>query len=735
MIPILFVVPVLKKMIRLGYSKLTLVALLSTFFSMTFVLLSGCSTKTSPVRLSECGDIPCADYLQQISSPSLSDEEAIEEQDYVGPPITLENFDQVQPWELSLDECVRMSLQNSRVLQKLGGVVLNSPQAATTLVDQGIVESGPQGVESALSAFDAQLTSVFNYARSERSFNNAFIGAGAPSLTTNASDFRFQIDKQTAYGGTLTFRNLINYNRNNSPANIFGSAYDLVNQLEFRQPLARGAGTLVNRIAGPNALPGQYNGVLIARVRSDQSLADFEASVRELVRNVETNYWELYNAWRNLDTQLTARDLAQEIWDNRKLRFDNGVGRPDDEAQARQQYYTFSASAVDALAGRTTGQLGVLGAERNLRRLIGVPPADGRVIRPSSEPIVAPVALDWDRSHQQAKQRRVELRRQKWVIRQRELELTAARQLNRWTVDAIGNYGWRGFGDNLFGSRDRVNGSAVEDLFSGDLDEWTLGLEINGPVGKRAGHLAVRSAELSLIREHSILAEQEKQVAHDLNATFTEVDRALMGMKASFNARIASQDEFEPRRKRVQEGQDQVFFLLDTQQRQATAESALHRAIADYNLAILDYYYTTGSLLSRFNIRLTEGSWSEDAEIQATTNAGRLVQGNRCCADTSPLSAGTFNQQASVTPAFISESQTFITESTEVTEEQLPFEPTADESEYETENKSAPETSQPESPVEDSLDFEELPDVDAPPRPREDRTSSVSKRLFKAVIR
>ena len=146
-------------------------------------------------------------------------------------------------------------------------------------------------------------------------------------------------------------RNQVDYNRNDSPANLFGSTYDILNFLEARQPIGRGSGSLFNRIAGPNALPGQYNGVLLARIRSDVSLADFESAVRDLVRDVETNYWELYFAYRNLDTNKDARDAIRATWENRKLRLDGGLDRPDDEAQARQQFFNFENQVITALAG------------------------------------------------------------------------------------------------------------------------------------------------------------------------------------------------------------------------------------------------------------------------------------------------------------------------------------------------------------------------------------------------
>ncbi len=543
------------------------------------------------------------------------------------PPLTVSTFNELDPWELTLDECVQMALAGSKAIQRLGGVVVSSPQAVTTLYDQALQETNPQlSVEAALSAFDAQFSTSLFFNHNERTFNNVFAGGGAASLTTNSSTFLTELQKTTATGASFRLSSRTDYNRNNSPVNLFPSAYDIVNLVEVRQPLARGFGSLYNRIAGPNALPGQYNGVLIARLRSDVTLADFEAAVRDLVRDVEFNYWELYFAYRDLATKTRAREAARSTWENRKLRLSGGIDRPDDEAQARQQYFNFDNQVVNALAGVENRQLGLLGAERNLRRLMGLPVSDGRVIRPVTEPVAVPIAFDWEDSQVQTLARRVELRRQKWVIRQRELELIAARQVNRLQFDLVGQYGFRGFGDNLFGSRDRPNGSAFDDLINGDLDDWQLGVELGGPIGLRQGHLAVRNAELGLNRERVLLNEQQRQLLHDLSTAIVEVDRGYVSLKANVNNLIAIEEELIVKQKRFEGGEDQIFFLLDAQLRWANTESAVHRSMTDYNLALLDYAYTTGSLLSRYSIFLTEGPWCEDANVLARVKAARTKE-------------------------------------------------------------------------------------------------------------
>ena len=163
-------------------------------------------------------------------------------------------------------------------------------------------------------------------------------------------------------------------------------------------------------------------------------------------------------------------------------------------------------------------------------------------------------------------------------------------------------------------------------MFSGDLDDWQLGVELNGAIGNRQGHVAIRNAELNVSRERALLEEQQRQLLLDLNAAYTEVDRALANVKVAVNNRIAAEEEIEPKRKRVEEGQDQVFFLLDAEQRLATSESNVHRAITDYNLALSNYELVTGGMLGRFNIQLTEGESSDGAQAAMQRKAGNFTQ-------------------------------------------------------------------------------------------------------------
>ena len=232
-----------------------------------------------------------------------------------------------------------------------------------------------------------------------------------------------------------------------------------------------------------------------------------------------------------------------------------------------------------------------------------LPPTES-LLRPVSDPVIAQINYDWDTLQLGAMEKRVELRRQQWTVQQRELEFLAAKNLNRWQLDFVANYGWRGFGDNLAGSRSRADGSALEDLWSGDLDDWNMGFEFGGPIGKRQTFLAVRNSELQLAKSRAVLREQQRQVVLDLNRAFTEVDRAFEGIENNYNLREAVKDELRPKQRRYDlgAGDDDIFFLLDAQQRAANVESAFIRSIVDYNLALLDTTFQAGRMLERYDI-------------------------------------------------------------------------------------------------------------------------------------
>jgi len=576
-------------------------------------------------------------YIQAataIEYPKL-DEEPAPQPDWSQPPITLAETDEPTYQDITLEEAIHSALANSKIIRDIGGVVVRSPQGVPSTFDVALRETDPRfGVEAALSEYDAHVNSSVIYEDNDRVINNVFLGGITQPFRQRTSSITNGLSKRTAVGGELFLRNNLLYNQNNAPTNVFSHYWDSNIEMGFRQSLLQGAGAEFNRIAGPSGIPGVYQGVLIARTNVDISIADFEIAVRNLISDVENAYWDLYFSYRDLNAKVTARDTALATWRRIKSLEGQPGGERSNEAQAREQYYHFQEEVQIALTGRlldttrsyngspqgtfrNTG--GVHVAERRLRYLAEMPINTGTLLRPKDEPIEARIMFDWNMAATEAMMNRPELRRQKWVIKQRELELVAARNFLKPQLDMVGLYRWRGFGKSLLNpdGSSTTFGDSVTNLMTGDYQEWQLGAELSIPIGYRRAHAGVRNAEFQLIRDQALLREAEHLIMRDLSNAYAEVDRSYGVLLTVLERWKAAQDQLNSLQAAYEQDRAPLNLVLDAQRRAALTESRYYEALIEYTLAIKGVQFEKGTLLAYENIHLSEGPWSEAAHENA----------------------------------------------------------------------------------------------------------------------
>ncbi len=538
-------------------------------------------------------------------------------------PLSVQNPSELSTFDLTLQEAIRAALQSSEVLRSLGGAVVTAPQGQATQIDAALTDLNPQGgTQAALAAFDAQVTSQLFWQKNNRPVNNAgnpFVATGFEQTT---GSYINAITKRTATGASFALRTNVVYDNNNNPFRQFRSDFNGFLEAEYRQPLMAGSGSTYNRIAGTSIVPGTYNGVLIARINTDISLADFEAGVLRLINDVEGAYWELYFAYRALDAQLSGRESSLKTWQriNELQKVGSRGGEADAEAQSRSTYYLFASQVNDALSGTT----GLYTSEQRLRYVMGLPPTDGRLLKPSDEPLQAEVAFDWEASLCDALTRRVEVRRQEWTIKRRELELIASRLNKRPRLDALTQYRWRGLGDHLIGARNPNNQleSLTQSITEGNFQEWQAGFDWSYAVGLRQASAAVRHAQLNLARDMTILKEQQLRISHDLSNASRQISRSYVQLQINYNRIEADKLQVEVLRNRYERGLINISFLLQAQQQLANSTSAFYRSLVDYNLALRDFHREKGSLLAYNQVNLSEEAL-DGAMQQAAYQRGR----------------------------------------------------------------------------------------------------------------
>ena len=613
----------------------------------SLALAAGCHP-TQPFYFGERGELShYVDVATHIEEPDVQPSRLAEVESSAS-PMTVSHTDFDTVWDLRLEEAIQITLSNSDIFRTLGGRVgqaggppetlLRNGNSLPTSYDAAIQETAPgnsnlvrsaaagtgQGAEAALSEFDAEFSMSAVWNQNDRPVN---VQQGQLSsifqqvIQQDQTTFQAQLSKFNAMGGRSAVRHNVVYDSNNNPTREVFSDYNVNFEFEVRQPLLQGYGAEFNRIFGPSSDSirdiGSGRGVSLARINTDITLIQMETGLRDLVGEVEDAYWELYFAYKNLDTQKRGRAETRNVWDELISKFQIQGGESYQEARARGQYFDFDARVKQALASLYT-------SERRLRFLMGISPADRRLIRPVDEPASALVQFDYPTVAGEALARSPELREQKWRIRANEMQLTASKNFLLPRLDAVALYRFVGLGDDLISTK-RTPGdnipaaNAWQSLTSGRFQEWTMGMQFEMPIGFRRALANVRHRQLGLIRDRKLFQEQELELVYQIQESLADVDRAYSVAESNFNNVAAVSSQIKGLRALPGSGFQRfdVFVLLNAYLELAQAEQSYYRSLADYNRALKDIHLRKGSLLEYNGITLAEGPWPDKAYYDA----------------------------------------------------------------------------------------------------------------------
>ncbi|MFN6205478.1 MAG: TolC family protein [Planctomycetota bacterium] len=620
------------------------------------LIATGC-TPSQPLYLRDNGSL--SHYLEQATQVEYPDVNAsrLEEVAQSKPPVTVIDPDFDSFYDLTLEECVAIALQNSKVIRGYGTPSLQgsriSPgidslttgsQGVGTFYSVAIRETEPgqlnipgnlpqpsiittntgldanQGVEAALAEFDAQVSSNLFWAKSDEPRNNTLINPISPQVfDQDQVTWQSQIAKKTAEGTQLFVRNSNIYTANNIPLQSEGGFQVLPSwwranlEVEARQPLLRGRGAFINRLP-----------ILVSRIGTDQTIANLEAQLQNMVTNVEIRYWDLQAAYRNLEAAKQGRDAALKTWRVIKNQFDTPPADVTIQqyAQASEQYYFFEQQVVDAFNTLLT-------AESNLRWLLGIARSDGQIIRPTDEPSLAPIAFDYYASIDEALLFRPELRQQRWELKKRELAVAYAKNGLLPEVNATMLYRFLGLGEDLasYDSPPPVfpnpGSGAYNELFEGRFQELQFGLEARANVGFRRELANVRNAQLKLAQEHARMEDVELDVSRELGDALQAAAANYRALQIAFNRWSYTTQELMHFDRTIEVGVETIDTVLDAQRRNAQAEISFYTALAEYNKSIALVHRRKGTILAYNGIEFAEGPWTGKAYYDAAELARR----------------------------------------------------------------------------------------------------------------
>ena len=483
--------------------------------------------------------------------------------------------------------------------------------------------------------------------------NNSILG-GLGNTGGQSARYESSIIKAFAGGGVANLSFLVDYRNLNSNASnpvtnngLLNPQYTVRPSFGFEQPLWRDFGVAINQILPifptPSGLTlvsqndsiafnshqgktGQ-EGILIARLRFDQSRAHFENNMNALVVNVEIAYWNLYNKYGQLYSFETNLKILHKAWQETYHQFKLGRKNPDEYEQFLGQYEEFRGERMRALSE-------VLEAERNLRSILGLPVEDGARLVPITPPTMAGLKPRWENCIDEGLTSRPDLAWARQELEKNQHALTVAKNNLNPDLRLFARFEPFGDGSTLTGNGTFTDNSgpfggpgvpkptnAFRSLMNGHLADYQVGLSLNMPLGFRAEHAAVRIARLELTKSYLLLRDWENLVAFQVAREYQEVEHWYNRILIHRAERVAYQESLTNKDKIVALGKSQIsdpaLQYLEVQRRYAAALVKEYIAIAEYNSTLARLEWAKGTILRYDNVYIGEGALPQCAQVRA----------------------------------------------------------------------------------------------------------------------
>ncbi len=526
------------------------------FVGLAAVLLAGCE-QFFDRHESRGVKIP-PERLQDIETLELKE---AEEQENGRTDVNDVNQAPAKELPLTLEECRALTLENNLDLK----VQLISPAIAAEKVSEQEAQ------------FEAAFFSNLRYGKTDTPVASSIEIAGT-SVDYSTTDLGVQVPLQT--GGTVTFDLIDNRTKTDSIYSIFNPSYSSDLSVSISQPLLRGAGKRATTYS-----------IRIAEYERQITDARTKLEVIRAIAAVDRVYWRLYAARKELEVRQKQYDLAHALFEQAR-RFVAAGDKPQVEVIRTE------AGVAQQLEAIIISENNMRDRQRDLKRTlnkVGLEMQTPTVLTPATEPDPIRYELERGRLVSTAVDNRMEML---------ELELQIAEDIA--TVDYMQSqslplvtmdytYNINGLGSTRDDSFDLLLDKRFED--------HRLGLQLLVPLGNEAGKSRLRQAfyqrRQRLATRDSRRATIELEVLNAVDQLEANWQRILAGRQRTvLDGRL-----FEAEKRQFELGLRTATDVLEAQTNFADAQSAEILALTEYQIALVDLAYATGTLLGAAKVQ------------------------------------------------------------------------------------------------------------------------------------
>ena len=355
------------------------------------------------------------------------------------------------------------------------------------------------------------------------------------------------------------------------PSNQYRSAL----RFSVSQPLLRAAGV------DANVAP-------IRIARYEQQVVDVKTRLQaiRILATIDRAYWAVYQAWGELDIRRQQYEYASNNLAMVKRRVAEGLVAAIESKRAEVGVTERMESVIVAETSLKLRQrqLKLLMNDANLKM------DSATILVPTTRPTLVSFDFDRDQLVKKAQAQRLELL---------ELELKLAADLTK--VDYLRNqtlplfmldYSYASLGRNTNSFE-----SAIGQAFSGDFSDWSVGLRMEYPIGNEQRLARLERAVNERLQRLTTRQLRELTVQREIYDALDTLQQNWQRIVAARQNVLVAGINYDAELKQFNEGLRTMTEVLETLTRLGDAQVREIRAVTDYQIALIDLSFATGTLL------------------------------------------------------------------------------------------------------------------------------------------
>lgn len=427
--------------------------------------------------------------------------------------------------------------------------------------------------------YDPLLSLLLNYQDSSTLLSNSFTTGGVAVSRQRSTNYNAGISQLLPTGGTVgaEFNNSWNHNNYQSLGAVNNYFQSNVT-LSFNQPLLKNFGREATEL-----------NISVARFNKEGALEQFKTKLMDIISQVMTQYYQLYYLREELKVKQTSVKLAETILTDTKAQVKAGV--------------LPAFEVLNAEFGLATQQKGLIDAERAVKdqvdalRLLLQAGGAGDIV-PVDAPFRDPYRVDVQEAIKKALALRPDLRQQLIALQSSELQSRVARNQTLPDLEFTSSAAFTGL-SNTYG-RD------LERVGSGQYPIWTVGLQFTYPLGNDAAKNDYIKSRLKVDQTRTQVRSLQESIANDVRTSARAVESGYLQLDVTARGRAYAEEVLQAYVKKQKVGLATTKDVLDELNNLVTAQGNEIQAVSDYNKAITQLWKSTGELLEREGVTVSE---------------------------------------------------------------------------------------------------------------------------------